>query len=289
MFLKNSKSDKNQNLVSKIDELLEINTEEPKEHLLWNDFEAIIGKIMNPTNRSISNDSKENISKIIEEFTQNFHSYLIKLPKNQSNKINKTILKDFENASTVLTFNYTSFYSIYSENNVADVFHIHGTLSNNNLPIIGYYYPNTSENKNSIDYSVKFSGKLIHKPALALKQNDIDFNSRLTKFINNRKSKFSEIVIMGYSFGSSDSHIYTIINNLIIEQLKDLNIPISQANKVKPVKIVIYNYDEDESKKLIEKIKKGIKKYNRRLSINVTGVGFTPEVKEIITFELKNY
>lgn len=285
--LKNSKNKQDQILISKIDELLEVTDNEQKSHLLWNDFESIIGDLMK--SEEYKKHKIKDIPSLVEKFTQNFYEYLITISNAKVLTINKKIEEEFEDVSTVLTFNYTSFYSSYTRNGDIDIFHIHGNLTEKDLPIIGYYYPNALKTNSSIDYSVKYGGKLIHKAALSLKQNEINLDARIKKYTSKWNNKITEIVILGYSFGSSDSHIYKIIEDLMIPQIKDINVPSSQAEKIKLVKFKIYSYDDNESNILVKRIKSNITKFGRRFSINVTGLGFTSEERDILTFELKKY
>jgi hypothetical protein len=285
--LKNSKNKKNQILISKIDELLEVTDNEQKPHLLWNDFESIIGDLMK--SEQYKKHKVKDIPSLVEKFTQNFYEYLTTISNKKILKINKEIEKEFEDVSTILTFNYTSFYSSYSLIGDIDVFHIHGNLTEKDLPIIGYYYPNALITNSTNDYSVKYGGKLIHKAALSLKQNEIDLDERIRKYTAKWKNKITEIVILGYSFGQSDGHIYKIIDDLMIQQIKDINVPSSRAEKIKLIKFIIYSYDDKESNLLIERIKSYIAKFGRRFSINVTGLGFASEERDILTFELKKY
>jgi hypothetical protein len=285
--LKSSKSKQDQILISKIDELLEVTDNEQKSHLLWNDFESIIGNLMR--NQEYKKHKVKNIPFLVEKFTQNFYEYLITISNTKELKINKKIEEEFKDASTVLTFNYTSFYSSYSLNGNVDIFHIHGNLTENDLPIIGFYYQNAMKRTNSLDYSVKYGGKLIHKAALSLKQNEIDLDERIRKYTERWQNKITEIVILGYSFGSSDNHIYKIIDDIMINQSKEINVPSSRAEKIKLIKFIIYSYDDNESNLLIERIKSYILKFGRKFSINVTGLGFVSEERDILTFELKKY
>jgi hypothetical protein len=286
MHLKNSKKDKDRILISKIDKLIEVDENKPETQFLWNDFESIIGEIME-TN-SYEKHTVNNIPSLVEEFTENFHNYLLYISKSNVLEINKKIAKEFENVSTILTFNYTSFYSKYLLKNEIDIFHIHGNLTENYLPIIGYYYPKATKSTSN-DYSIRFGGKLIHKAALSLKQNEIDLDERINSYTSKWRSKITEIVILGYSFGSSDSHIYKIINKIMIEQTQNINIPSSQTKQIKLIKFIIYSYDNKESNLLIEKIKSNIATFGRKFSVNVTGIGFATKEKDILTFELKEY
>lgn len=286
MHLKNSKNEKTQVLISKIDELIEVHENKPETLLLWNDFESIIGEIMK--SNSYKRNKVKNIPSLIEEFTQNFYEYLLNISNTNTPIINEKIKQEFEDVSTILTFNYTSFYSTYLQKNKADIFHIHGNLTENDLPIIGYYYQNAKKSS-TLDYSARYGGKLVHKGALSLKQNEIDLDERINKFTTKWRNKITEIVIMGYSFGSSDSHVYKIINDIMIEQTQNINIPSSQTEKIKLIKFIVYSYDNEESNLLIERIRSSIAKYGRRFSVNVTGLGFSTKEKEILSFELKEY
>jgi len=286
-YLMDSKNKKDKILMSEIDSLLDINGNIQKEHLLWNDFEAIIGEILGTAKYKRS--KIKNIPNLIEDFTQNFYEYLLKISEDDRIESNKKLALEFKDASAILTFNYTSIYSAYINKSDVDIFHIHGNLSDKDLPIIGYYYPNVSENITSNDYSIRFKKKLVHKPALAYKQNEIDLNNRIDKFVKKWKNKITEIVIIGYSFGESDSHIYKIINSIMVEQIKDNNVPFSLAKNINAIKFTIYSYNDDESMKLINKIKSNISKFGRKTSINITGVGFASKEKELLSFELKKY
>jgi len=280
--LKNSIIAEDQNLLSKIDDLIKDDKSKQKYNLLWNDFESIIGEIMNTENY------KSNTPSLIEEFTEKFYKYLLSISKIKTPQINSRLALEFENTDTVLSFNYTSFYSNYIKNSNINVFHIHGTLSSNNLPIIGYYYLGTSRDLESVDYSKRYGGKLIHKSALSYKQNEIDLDSRIREYIQLWKNKISEIVIVGYSFGSSDSHIYHILNKIMIKQRNSDFVPKSLSKSVKAVKFTIYSFNKDNSIQLIEKIKENLSKVGRRYSVKITG-GIKSKEKNILTFELKEY
>ncbi|MBK6986524.1 MAG: hypothetical protein IPH32_18130 [Bacteroidetes bacterium] len=116
--------------------------------------------------------------RLTELFAERFYQYLLEESKKKIDLINPAIQKEIENADCILTFNYTQTYNIYVNNNAnIDIFHLHGQLNQNNLPIIGYYYRNATI-KQSQDYLEKYSGFGFHKPALAMKQNEIDFESQ---------------------------------------------------------------------------------------------------------------
>lgn len=286
-FLQSSKSEKDKHLISQVDEIIGVKNEDSSTHLLWNDFEAIIGKLLD--NQDYKKHKIKNIPNLIEEFTHGFYNYLLEINK-PNNNFNIKIAEEFENASVVLTFNYTSTYTAYKKSNDFQIFHIHGDLSKNNLPIIGYQYQNIRVRLDLTDYMLRFDNKEIHKSALAFKQNEINFEKRITDFINIWRNKISEIVIIGYSFGQSDDHIYAIINQLLISTTAQFNIPATTAKDIHTISFKIYNYNTDESNKIIQKIKSGLtSQFNRRMSITIFGVGYARQQKDIITFELKEY
>jgi len=272
-------------LISKIDELLDINTNGQKKHLLWNDFESIVGNIMNS---NYKRHKVKDIPILLEEFTARFYEYLLNISKLNLPQVNKTLEREFEDASSILTFNYTSFYSSYLKKGNPDIFHIHGKLTESSLPIIGFYYPNIHPDSN-IDYSIRYHGKLIHKPALGYKQNEINLDALIGEYTSKWKNKIDEVVVIGYSFGLSDSHIYSILNEIMIRQISNVNIPSSKVPDIQEIKFRIYNYNENETDQIIGKIKSNISSFKRLTSINITGIGFTAKQKDIITFELKDY
>ncbi|MFT7606140.1 MAG: hypothetical protein ACI8VT_003739 [Saprospiraceae bacterium] len=285
MHLKNSPKDEDHNLVSEIDKLIKVSEDDQKIQLLWNDFESIIGKTFNSTGKN----HDTNIIILIEEFTQKFYKYLLGLAELNEPIKNKKLAIEFESASSVLTFNYTQFYKSYFNDGNIDVFHIHGGLAESNLPIIGFYYPNTNITTQSFDFAKRYGGKLLHKPALAYKQNEIDLDANIDKFTNKWRNKITDIVIMGYSFGESDRHIFKILNSILIKQINEINVPSSIAKKIKLINIAIYSYKDEESEGIIRVMKHFLKGQGRRFSVNVTGLGFTTPEKDILTFELKKY
>jgi hypothetical protein len=284
--LENSKLDENLLLVKHINQLVEKHNK--KNELQWNNFEEIIGHRLNPSLQF--NDMKElNIVSIVERFTEKFHTYILSLIENQKIITNNNLAKEFEDVSSILSFNYTSLYTNYlKDKNDINIFHIHGEMDNNNLPIIGYYYDSISKNS-SADYLLKYGNRAVHKPALALKQNEQDLDISIYQYKRNLEGRISEIVIMGYSFGDSDSHIYDILNKVMIWQTKEQNIPFSKSKDIRIINFKIYSYNDNESEALIEKIKKKFKKIQRRISTNVTGIGFSSQKKDLITFELVKY
>jgi len=284
-YLNKSENLDNKTLIKNIDELINYKEND----IQWNQFEEIIGHRMDPTFRFDDKRKNSDIAVLIEQFTEKFHLYITDLVKNSNDKINENLVKEFKDVSTILTFNYTPFYLKYLNNDFNSVFHIHGELEENNLPLIGYYYSNPLDNPHSLDYSVRYGKRLIHKSALALKQNEIDLDSVIRSYNSKWKGKISEIVIMGFSFGKSDDHIYNILDEVMISQTKEVNIPSSKAKNIRIIKFKIYSYNDKESNLLVEKIKGKFSSMNRRVTTNITGVGFSHLKKELITFELKNY
>ena len=286
-YLKKSKLEEEQLLVKQIDQL--IKDRDKNGNIQWNNFEEIIGHRLDPSFQF--RDMKGvNIYSLIEKFTEKFHFYISNLIKTKEFNINPNLIKEFEDFTSIISFNYTSFYTNYlKDNSENNVFHIHGDMSENNLPIIGFYYEKISGNNSSTDYSIKYSNRLIHKSALAFKQNEKNLDLDINQYANELKGKISEIVIMGYSFGESDSHIYKILNKIMIWQNNDKNIPVSKSKEIRVVKIKIYSFDDIESEKIIKKIKNNFMKMERVISTNITGVGFSSKIKDLVTFELVKY
>ncbi len=89
-YLKTTEKDEDKLLITKIDELLNVTNDEQKANLLWNDFEAIIGRIME-NESSYKQHKVKNIPDLIEEFTQSFYDYLLNINEEKTHKINKTL------------------------------------------------------------------------------------------------------------------------------------------------------------------------------------------------------
>jgi hypothetical protein len=283
--LLNSSNESDQQLILDVDTVLKSQNINLKENILWNDFERIIGRMVesNPTLKV------ENIliSSLTEEFTKRFFHYLNEELIGDF-KENKKILNEINGSDSILTFNYTNFYSKYLNNKEIDVCHIHGELVEDNLPLIGFFY--NLNIINSYDYMIRYRNKFFDKGALGYKQNEYDLEDRIKNYIKKWDKKISEVVIIGYSFGESDSHIYRILNSVLLGQNQDVNIPLSRAKDIPIIKFKLYNYNSLETNNLLEKLQKSlIQKANRRSFVNVTGKGFTPEKKDIIKFEVVDY
>lgn len=279
----------NLQLVSKIDSLLSAQKIENTPKLLWNDYESGFAKIYEKQAEFVSKGLELNA--ISEEFAEKFYLYLQNEIDTNNKFVNPRIRKVFENADCVLTFNYTDTYTRYlSKNPSIEVFHIHGQLEQNNLPIIGYYYENVKP-IGSDDYLKRYSGLGFHKPALAKKQNEIDFEKRLHSFTKPRITQFSEIISIGYSYGRSDNHVYKILDSLLLLQPNEVNVPYSKVSKIPIIEFGIFRYSEDDYLRIVSKIKSHFSKnHNRNSTILVHGSGtFTPQPKEIMTFKPLEY
>lgn len=277
----------NKSLYNYFFKLLRINIEGNK--LNWNNFEKKIGELFlkNNTTQKVDKEVYQNI----ELFSKMFYDYL-----NNENIVG-TKIYSFEidailkSADCILTFNYTNTYRYYfGENHINNIFHIHGKLARNDMPIIGYFYNNIKETE-SIDYIEKFSNKGLHKPALAYKQNEINFSKKVDFFVNSYRNKIDEIVSIGYSFGDSDDHIYEILHRLMVEQINAQNIPNSTAVKIPSIKFRIFEYDKKENELIVQKIKNKFKtKFYRHSQVNITGTGeYILPKKDLLLFETVKY
>ena len=272
--LLNSKEENDKKLISDVDIVLKSQKINIEEGILWNDFEKIIGKIMQNGSKTKKIADIQLLS-LTEKFTQRFYHYLIQEIKKNDFIINKKIKKELESSNSILTFNYTNSYTKYLNNKNLDIFHIHGELSEQNLPLIGFYYSNVGE-LNSSDYLRKYKGKAFHKPALAYKQNGINLTKRINQFILKWSSKITQVIIIGYSFGESDSHIYSILNNILVDQNQSEYIPFQQADKIPTINFKLFNYNSKETNKLISKLKENIfSESNRRSSVYITCLLYT--------------
>lgn len=284
-YLLNSKNDADKELISDIDSILKSKNINLEEGILWNDFERIIGKMVENSDIKINDKS---VSNLVPLFTKRFFEYLSEVVEEKFIE-NKKLAKEFQNADSILTFNYTNFYINYIKSKETNIFHLHGELKNENLPLIGYYY-NIRPLKNTFDYMIRYRKKFFDKASLGFKQNEYDLDDRINQYVGKWGKKISEVVVIGYSFGESDSHIYKIINSVLLIQNQDINVPASRAKHIPIIKFKLYNYNSNETIKLLEKLKRTlISKANRRSFVNVTGKGFTSEKKDIITFEIIDY
>lgn len=285
-FLSKSDSNTDKLLLKNIDFVLKKLGKNYTADLLWNDFENLIGQYFTSGINVKVGDI--DVYELSTQFTEKFYSYLVEENKKGDIEINPTIKKEFENADCILTFNYTDAYKKYLPKEI-EVFHIHGQLQENNLPIIGFYYPNTKQTS-SIDYLVRFSGRGFHKPALAIKQNEIDLEKQIQKFTNSWRNKFSEIVSIGYSYGKSDSHVFRIINLTILPQVKERNVPSTRVDKIPIVNFKLFKYDQKECNNIKQTITSTLQNQHKRNSIiDVYGNGFTTLKKEIIVFDQIDY
>lgn len=284
-----SKKESDKKLITDIDIVLKSQKVNLEEGILWNDFERIIGKIMQSGSKTKKIEDIQLLS-LAENFTHRFYDYLIQEVKKTDFILNKNINKEIQNSDLILTFNYTNSYIKYLKNNNLDIFHIHGELIEHNLPLIGFYYSNVAQ-YNYTDYLQRYNGKAFHKPALAYKQNGINLEKKISQFQAKWSSKISEVVIIGYSFGESDSHIYNILNTILVNQNQSEYIPFQQAKEIPVINFKLFNYNILETNKLIDRLKEKIfSESNRRSSVYITCNGtFSPEIKDIITFKIIDY
>lgn len=287
--LLNSEKETDKKLITDVDIVLKSQKVNLEEGILWNDFERIIGKIMNTGSNNKIGDIE--LLDLIEDFTENFYFYLKDEMKNEKFTKNKKIDDEIKNASSILTFNYTNLYKPYLNNSETDVFHIHGNLSEQNLPLIGYYYEGIISSNHS-DYLLRYKDKAFHKPAIAFKQNESNnLDIKILEYYKKWLNKISEIVFIGYSFGESDSHIYKILNKILVYQSQYNHILSSEIKNLPVINFKFFNYKTDETNKLIKKVKETLlSKIKRRSSVYITGGGtIKRKKKEIITFETINY
>lgn len=258
----------------------------------WNDIEKYLFKEFDSIRMSNTHSGEQkkilynNLEQDMEKFTEGLYQYLIQISKSLNFKENITIKKELKSSNVILTFNYTSLYNQYKLDNNPEIFHIHGNLSENDLPLIGYYCDVHRSKKQSEDHHVLYSGYFIHKPALAWKQNNISFEHRQQTFSTRFRSNIDEVVLIGFSFGESDRHIYNLLNELMVDQHTEERMLKATVEKTKKIKIRIFSYKESDTDLTIAKIKKILP---RRFEVIKIGVGIIPETEELISFEKISY
>lgn len=277
-------------LVSKIDLLINKQKKILKYDsvdLAWNNIEVILNSEFESLPKNEENIEK--FEEIVEEFVEEFYKYLTIEESKTSIVINSNIKKMIEDTDVFLVFNYTKTYLAYIKKDDIDVFHIHGSLNNDNLPLIGYQKPNITI-YDSTDYYVRYNYNIIQKSAMAYKQNMRELEKEISDFINKYKAKISDVIVIGYSFGNSDSHIYKIINNILIEQIHSRNINYIDAEKISKINFYMFSYNENETKELISKITNEFKrKHNRNMTVRTFGNGIRKTEVELVEFHLVEY
>jgi hypothetical protein len=254
----------------------------------WNDFENIIGEEFNKITKEYHSKMYEeilNFENFIEDFIEQFYIYLNSSICNFEIPINSRVEAEFRDADVLLTFNYTDLYSYYSgTNDVNEIFHIHGSLESDNLPLIGFYYEGVQKH-GSDDYAARYNNKVIHKPAMALKQNLRDLESEIKEFQSKYSSRIDTIIVIGYSFGKSDNHIYDILNKVMIEQNQANNMPYIEAESIPKIEFRIFNYDNNETDRIKKTIIENLaKRCSRRIEVNKFGLGIKKEKETLIRF-----
>lgn len=284
---------KEDQLINDVDNLIKGRNGQIGPNLCWNDVERCFYNEYLEINKQADKPQVKkklrNLEFLVEEFTSKLYEYLNKIMEDCDCNLNPTISSELLSAQVILTFNYTDSYKVYNLNENIDIFHIHGNLSMDYLPLIGFY-SGRALNPQSKDYLIKFGGCFLNKPAIAMKQNDINFESNLEIFQKKHMSKINEIVILGFSFGESDDHIYNLLNNLLIKQQSENNMSYKDVEAIEKINIKIFSYDDNETDKIINNIKeKMFIRNNRRFTVNKTGQGFHPIPEDTITLKKLNY
>ena len=285
---------KNKKLVEKIDKFTtealtqNINSSFKKEELMWNQFEELLSyyhtkQQLNAIQKFDNNSEYMNMIDLLDEFTEEFFHYIKKTTSIQTKVNNEVIAKELNGADLIITFNYTNTISNYQLKSSVKIFHINGSLTEGDLPIIGYYQLTTI--RNSVDYLEKHNNLYYSKTALAFKRNSIDYNQRFSNIIKSYKKKIDEFVTIGFSFGNSDSHIKEIIQQLIVSQVRLPRMPQENYDKFKKVSFKVFNYNEKETNIILTKLRL----YFPVNQTTITGIGFKKEIKDLITFSKVNY
>ncbi len=285
-FLLESEDDENRELVRLVDIMLKNNGPGLNGKMLWNDFESIVGQYVN--RKKDLRIETHFVEDILLRFSQKFYYYLKELP--QPTHLHQFIAEELMSTELLLSFNYTNTFRRYVEAQPRHIYQIHGTLNDGNLPVIGYYYDKLYPTRQVADYNGRYQGQYFHKPAVAYRQNELDIDQR-TKDIGQRlKGKITKVVCLGYSFGDSDIHIYNLLNELLVNQGQEPSVPSSKIDKIQKIEFNIYDYDTEESNRMIQKISSSLVKIHRRFpQVKVFGRGYDLDEENLIQFNLVDY
>lgn len=276
-------------LVKDIDEIVNLNEsdEEAKKSMTWNHFEKMIGakfKIYIKTKRDV-----KILERILEDFVEEFYKYLVEECAKSVVKLNKNIQDELIDADIIMTFNYTELYNQYNLKENVEIFHIHGRLAEDDLPVIGFYDKSVTVSQTD-DYEIRYRGVLVHKPARAFKQNSRDLDERIKEFCLMYSEKVNSVTSIGYSYGESDLHIFDIFKAILIKQTNLANVNHHALAKMDRVDFKIFSHDTTSTSNLINSLKLDIEtKCRRRVQVMKTGVGFRSLQEELICFTQVNY
>lgn len=253
--------------------------------LAWNDIEKILYDKFNQIKNN--EDDLDKFENVLEDFVYELNEYL-KIVSNKDIIINKKIEEVICDADAILVFNYTKTFKKYIDEESTAIFHIHGCLEDDNCPLIGYHC--SIGRDSSLDYRVRFGNTIIDKTAMAYKQTNRDLASEISGFTQKYKNVINEVVIIGYSFGESDSHIYKILDEVLIKQTNDKNILASEADKLEKIMFQIFSYSDDETNILIDRISYFLNlKFKRKAQVNKFGCGIKREKEQLIRFKKLYY
>ena len=280
----------NHELVNNIDSIIQTHVkgiDVDNIELAWNDIEGLLQKVFSKVHGN--EDKLDEFEDIVEDFISEFYSYLEEQENISNIKMNDVIDEKIRDSDVALVFNYTKTYAAYVDTNRCDVYHIHGCLDLKNLPLIGYYNVTLKARQDS-DYHSRYQGHVFHKAAMAYKQNGKQLEGEINEFTKKYSKQIDEIVVIGYSFGASDGHIYKILNDVLINQQHTRNMFYEEAEKIPKINFHMFNYDEEETNALINKITLSFKRtFQRNMTVRKFGNGIKKQKEELIRFKLIDY
>lgn len=253
----------------------------------WNEYERMLRNKYIELRKNKFDGYDDKLEEINEDFVIEFQKYLNKLDISDI-KINEKIKRELSQADYIISLNYTTLYENYGILS-DDVIHLHGKAKKGDLPIIGFHDGVIlNEIKPKSSYKVQFEDNLIHKSALAYKQNLRDLEKEISSILVRNQSKLEELIVIGYSFGKCDYHICNMIGRLCKTYIVNSSISTLEYEELEKTKIKIFDYNGD-SEQIMKSIHEHIKFMGSTVSTKVYGKTIRPEEKSMFEFEILKY
>lgn len=281
-----AKDQKNYEFIDKINKILSNHSKKVNDKYEWNEIEKIFYL---EENRIIDNKitgQLEIFELTLQEFEEKIDEYLTEVvkPKIEQIALIDNIKKEITPDSIVYNFNYTNLYKKYL--NISSVINIHGNIDdeNSNL-IVGYYKddPLTRHLNDTTNYKLLFKPGVVSKTKQSFKYNNIDLTNRINQI--DHSSTIGEIVIIGFSFGESDDHIYKIIYNHISKKYSSNIVQSDEYKNKGDIKIKIFDHENDSEEKynkIIGKLK------SEKIITQIAVTGLTENGKKLYNSTNKN-
>jgi hypothetical protein len=273
-------------LVSMVDNII---GEEIDEGFEWNEYESKLNQKYLYYTRLYYTDQVYSLEKTNERFVVAFQEYLSKLDYRKNGlKINHDISEEFRTADLIISLNYTKTYERYGVNS-SRVTHLHGKVSEGAYPIIGFHNGDALESLNEeMSYRTQFNDNIIHKSALAFKQNLRNLDEEINNLVVNNESKLEQLTVIGYSFGECDMHIIKMLSKLCKTYEIGPIINYKQFENYEKTKIKFFDYNGD-SIGIRNRLYSLMNEVGDRVSTEVFGNSIVTEEKGLFDIEIIEY